>query len=671
MRGAECWTDHRLIRSTLNLITPPLHRKRPKLPRKVFSVTKLQQRQYLESFQYKLDEELAAIKLPSVIPTEKWTQFREAVTESAKTVLRLKTRNHQDWFDENDSAIDDLLAEKNKAYMEWQNYPGSTLKKGRFKSYQTLVQREIRKMHDKWWEKKAEEVQGFPDSNNFKQFFNSLKTVFGPSKSGSSPLLSADGTTLIKDKAAIRERWKEHFSQLLNRPSSVDPTVLHQIPRRAVIEELDDCPSLHEVRNASKQMTNGKASGRDGISAEIFKALSNEALQIFHGILASIWEMEEMPADLRDVALFKNKGTRTDCGNYRGISLLSIAGKILARIMLNRLIPSVAEKNLSESQCGFRRNHSTTDMIFTVRQIQEKCTEQNMCLYAVFVDLTKAFDTVIREALWAILRKLGCPAKFTTLVRLLHDDMTGEVLSDGEPSEIFDISNGVEQGCVLAPVFFNLYFTQVLLHAIRDLDCGIYIHYRLDGSHLDLRRLTAKTKMLKRLLLEALFADDCALMAYNEHHLQVVVDKCFEAASKFGLTISLSKTEAFFQTAPATSSQQPCITIDGTQLKNVESFKYLGSTISSDGTLGREITARIQKASHAFGSLRTKVLQRKSICLSTKLKVYTARVLPSLPHGCETWTVYRRHLRKLEQFHARSLRTIMRIRWQDTLTKKF
>ena len=91
-------------------------------------------------------------------------------------------------------------------------------------------------MHDKWWEKKAEEVQGFADSNNSKQFFNSLKTVFDPSKSGSSPLLSADGTTPIKDKAAIRKRWKDHFSQLLNRQSSVDPTVLDQIPQRAVIE---------------------------------------------------------------------------------------------------------------------------------------------------------------------------------------------------------------------------------------------------------------------------------------------------------------------------------------------------------------------------------------------------------------------------------------------------
>ena len=84
-----------------------------------------------------------------------------------------------------------------------------------------------------------------------------------------------------------------------------------------------------------------------------------------------------MPADFRTQLLSHYLRTRvqeqTACGNHRGISLLSTAGKILARIMLNRLIPLVAEKNLPESQCGFRRNRSTTDMIFTVRQIQEKC----------------------------------------------------------------------------------------------------------------------------------------------------------------------------------------------------------------------------------------------------------------------------------------------------------
>ena len=98
--------------------------------------------------------------------------------------------------------------------------------------------------------------------------------------------------------------------------------------------------------------------------------------------------------------------------------------------------------------------------------------------------------------------------------------------------------------------------------------------------------------------------------------------------------------------------------------------KYLGSTISADGSLDKEITSRIQKASQALGILRVKVLQQKGITLSTKLKIYRAVVLPSLLYGCETWTLYRRHIKQLEQFHNRSLRMIMGIRWQDRVTNQ-
>ena len=96
--------------------------------------------------------------------------------------------------------------------------------------------------------------------------------------------------------------------------------------------------------------------------------------------------------------------------NHRGISLLSHAGKILARVLLNRLIHHL-ESNvlLPESQCGFRSGRGTADMIFAVRQLQEKCQEQNQALYLTFVDLTKAFDTVCRDGLWAIMKKYGCP----------------------------------------------------------------------------------------------------------------------------------------------------------------------------------------------------------------------------------------------------------------------
>ena len=89
-----------------------------------------------------------------------------------------------------------------------------------------------------------------------------------------------------------------------------------------------------------------------------------------------------------------------------------LKGKILDRVLLNRLIPTIAQENTQESQCGFRSNRGTVDMIFVLRQIQEKCGEENMGLYAAVVDLTKAFDTVSRDGLWKILARLGCPPNF-------------------------------------------------------------------------------------------------------------------------------------------------------------------------------------------------------------------------------------------------------------------
>ena len=87
--------------------------------------------------------------------------------------------------------------------------------------------------------------------------------------------------------------------------------------------------------------------------------------------------------DLRDaviISLYKNKGKKSDCSNYRD-TLLSIAGKILARVLLNGLIPTIPQKNTPESYCGFRPNRGTVDMIFVLRQIQQKRREQNMGLY--------------------------------------------------------------------------------------------------------------------------------------------------------------------------------------------------------------------------------------------------------------------------------------------------
>ena len=85
------------------------------------------------------------------------------------------------------------------------------------------------------------------------------------------------------------------------------------------------------------------------------------------------------------------------------------------------------------------------------------------------------------------------------------------------------------------------------------------------------------------------------------------------------------------------------ISIDNVELKVVDSFKYLGSMISNDGSLDKEIASRISKASQALGRLRNRLLNHHNVTLDTKLKIYRAAVLSSLFYGCETWTVYRRN----------------------------
>ena len=135
--------------------------------------------------------------------------------------------------------------------------------------------------------------------------------------------------------------------------------------------------------------------------------------------------------------------------------------------------------------------------IFTARQLQEKCQEQNVDLYMTFVDLTKAFDTVSRDELWKIMAKFNCPPSFIALVRQFHDDMQACVQHDGEFSEPVEVTNGVKQGCVMAPTLFSMMFSAMLMDAFQDSDTGFPIRYCFDGNIFTLRRLQAKTPKLR------------------------------------------------------------------------------------------------------------------------------------------------------------------------------
>ncbi|KAJ7426266.1 hypothetical protein WISP_17475 [Willisornis vidua] len=180
-----------------------------------------------------------------------------------------------------------------------------------------------------------------------------------------------------------------------------------------------------------------------------------------------------------------------------------------------------------------------------------------------------------------------------------------------------------------------------------DEENGIYIRYRTNGSLFNPRRLKAHTKTLNHLVHKLLFADDATLVAHTEAALQCLTSCFADAAELFGLEVRLEKTEVLYQPALQEVFHHPHITIGESELKLVQQFTCLGSIISSDGKIDKEIDNRLAKAYRAFGKLHKRVCCNKHQKKSTLISVYRAIVLSTLLYGSESWVIYCHHLRLL------------------------
>ncbi|BHF60467.1 hypothetical protein SprV_0100343200 [Sparganum proliferum] len=245
-----------------------------------------------------------------------------------------------------------------------------------------------------------------------------------------------------------------------------------------------------------------------------------------------MWRQGQVPQNFKDstiVHLYMRKSSLQICDNHRGI-----AGRVFTRILLKRLNNHLEQCLLPERHCGFRRHRGTTDVIFAARQLQEQCQEMRTNLYSTFEDLTKAFDLVNREGLWKIMQKFGCPERFTQMVRQLHDDMATRVTDNETVSEAFSMTNGVKQGCVLAPKPFSLMFSAMQMNAHRDKRPGIRIAYRTGGQLLNRRRLHFQSRVSTTVVQELPFANDCVLNTTSKGDMQKTMGLFTAARDNFG-----------------------------------------------------------------------------------------------------------------------------------------
>ena len=254
-----------------------------------------------------------------------------------------------------------------------------------------------------------------------------------------------------------------------------------------------------------------------------------------------------------------------------------------------------------EAQCGFRQGRSTVDQIWVVRQVIEKATEYRTPVHLCFVDLTKAYDSVDRTALAAVLRSYGVPHQLVDIIQELHTDTRCHVRTADGVADNFQVKSGVRQGCVLSPLLFNCFMDRILREATEMMDGGLYVEYSTSGGlFLSYRDKTTALTCIQ----DVLYADDLTMVAETRRELQHMLDVLDQACSRWGMTISTGKSKIF--SVGVQLEHQPCITLQGQVLEDVESFSYLGSELGQTAKVEREVAVRLEKASKVYQIWRQK-----------------------------------------------------------------
>ena len=261
---------------------------------------------------------------------------------------------------------------------------------------------------------------------------------------------------------------------------------------------------------------------------------------------------------------FPKKGDLGLAKNYRGITLTSIAAKISNALLRNCIEPKI-DNILRKNQNGFRRNRSTTSQILTICRILEGVRAKNLQATLIFVDFTKAFDSIHRGKMEQILLAYGLPKETVAAITILYRNTNVKVRSPDGDIEYFNIVAGVLQGDTLAPYLFIICLDYVLRTLIDKIsENGFELTKKRS------RRYPAKT------ITNADYADDIAILANTPDQAETLLHSLERAAAGIGLYVNAHKMEYMCYNQKGDIS-----TLEGTPLKLVDKFTYLGSSVES------------------------------------------------------------------------------------------
>ncbi|KAK3567883.1 hypothetical protein QTP86_027321, partial [Hemibagrus guttatus] len=566
---------------------------------------KLKKEECCEEFRQKLRQALGG----QVVLPDDWETTAEVIRETGRKVLGVSSgRRKEDketwWWNE---EVQDSIQRKRLAKKKW-DMDRTEENRQEYKELQRRVKREVSKAKQKAYDElytRLDTREGEKDLYRLAR----QRDRDGKDVQQVRVIKDRDGRVLTSEES-VQRRWKEYFEELMNEENEREK----RVEGVNSVEQKVDKIRKDEVRKALKRMKSGKAVGPDDIPVEVWKCLGEAAVEFLASLFNRVLESERMPEVWRRsvlVPIFKNKGDVQSCSNYRGIKLMSHTMKVWERVVEARLRQVV---EICEQQYGFMPRKSTTDAIFALRILMEKYRDGQKELHCVFVDLEKAYDRVSREELWYCMRKSGVAEKYVRVVQDMYERSRTVVRCAVGQTEEFNVEVGLHQGSALSPFLFAIV---------------------MDQLSEEVRQESPWTMM---------FADDIVICSESREQVEENLERWRFALERRGMKVSRSKTEYMCVNEREGSGT---VRLQGEEVKKVQEFKYLGSTVQSNGECGKEVKKRVQAGWNGWRKV-SGVLCDQKISARIKGKVYRTVVRPAMLYGLETVSLRKRQESELE-----------------------
>ena len=326
--------------------------------------------------------------------------------------------------------------------------------------------------------------------------------------------------------------------------------------------------------------------------------------------------------------------------NFRGITLLSVIGKVLEKVLLSRLSTQTAL--IHPLQGGFKPRMGCMHTAFVLQHVIRLLRAQKKKVYVAFLDVRKAFDTVWHNGLLLKLLQFLFPKYIWTLLFNWYRHSNSAVLWNSRISRSFQIEQGVHEGAVLSPLLYCIYVNELLCQ-LSSSGYGVYVHNIFCGS--------------------PMYADDLALVGHSISDLQNMLNIVSNFPFDWWYKLNASKSAVVVigeaQAARIRNSKQRQWHISGEQILEKDSYHHLGILRSSTSSSFAHTAECCSAGRSAFFCCNAVGSRFGCLHPATTLRLYKTFCLPILIYGCELWSITKTELLMLECVHRKILRTIV------------